>query len=179
VCVSSPSGRQVGRDPRRPLHPGVALLPRQGEHLRRRPRPVDQLALEPLQPQPPLLRLEDLVGGARLQEARAAGGDRLGAMWITALTSVSRTLASAAAGTGRRFGPAFAAGRCCAASVLPAHCRFTLAMSKPPSASRLIRPAASAFRTAVSLTPSASASLRLLVARMAIDVPSQRLNLAR
>ena len=52
------------------------------------------------------------------------------------------------------------------------------AISKPPSASRLIRPAASAFRTAVSLTRSASASLRLLVARMAIGVPSQRLNLS-
>jgi hypothetical protein len=63
--------------------------------------------------------------------------------------------------------------------VLPAHCRFALAMSKPPSASRLIRPVARAFRTAVSLTPKASASLRLLVARMAISVRSQELDLAR
>jgi hypothetical protein len=106
-------------------------------------------------------------------------GQRLGDTRITVLLQclADALLSSAAAGTGRR--PAFAAGRCCAASVLPAHCRFTRAMSKPPSGSRLIRPAASAFRTAVSLTPSAWASLRLLVARMAIDVPSQRLNLAR
>ncbi len=55
----------------------------------------------------------------------------------------------------------------------------TSAMSKPPSASRLIRPAASAFLTAVSLTPRAPASWRLLVARMAISVPSQQLNLDR
>jgi hypothetical protein len=69
--------RQVRRHPRRPLHPGIALLPRQGEDLRRCPYPVDQLTPEPREPQLALLCLEHLVGRPYLEEARAPGRRRL------------------------------------------------------------------------------------------------------
>jgi hypothetical protein len=69
--------RDHRRHPRRPVDPRIPLVPRQLEHLRHGPGPVDQLALEPLQPQPALLGLEHLVDGARLHEGHATGRDRL------------------------------------------------------------------------------------------------------
>jgi hypothetical protein len=63
---------------------------------------------------------------------------------------------------------------------------FALVPDEEPRPSKLVASgqraaasdAATALRTAVSLTPSAWASLRLLLVRMAIGVPSQRLNLS-
>ena len=67
---------ELGGDQRRgagrPVHPGVAGLAGEPEHQRLGARPVDQLALQPRELQPPLLRLQHLVGSLRLQEGGAA-----------------------------------------------------------------------------------------------------------
>jgi hypothetical protein len=60
------------RGARGPGHPGIALLAREPEHQRLGPRPVDELALQLLEPAAPLLRLQHLVRGLGLQEGRAA-----------------------------------------------------------------------------------------------------------
>jgi hypothetical protein len=87
--------------PRGPGDPGIALLARQPEHQRLGPRPVDQLALQLLEPDAPLLRLQHLVRGLGLQEGRAAA-DRGRARPCS--RSVSPTAATAASGTGFSFG---------------------------------------------------------------------------
>src|SRR5699024_9671435 len=65
-------GGDQGRGTGRPVHPGVAGLSRQPEHQRLGASAIDELALELLELQPPLLRPQPLVGGPRLQEGRAA-----------------------------------------------------------------------------------------------------------
>ena len=71
---------ELGGDQRRgagrPVHPGVAGLAGEPEHQRLGAGAVDQLALQLLELQPPLLRLQHLVGGLRLQEGGAAAGGR-------------------------------------------------------------------------------------------------------
>ena len=50
VRADAEIGRHHRRHPCRPAGPGVALLSRQAEHQRRGARPVDQFALQLLQP---------------------------------------------------------------------------------------------------------------------------------
>ena len=73
VGADAEIGRHHRRHPRRPAGPGVTFLPRQPEHQRDGTGTVDQLAAEFLQPHLALLRLQHLVGGARLQVRHAAG----------------------------------------------------------------------------------------------------------
>ena len=67
-------GRHQGRDPRRPVDPGIALLARQSEHQRSCLGAIDQFASAFLQPQPRQMRLGDLMRGARLDERQIAAG---------------------------------------------------------------------------------------------------------
>ena len=68
--------RHQCRDPCGPVRPRIALLSRQSENKRRRPRAVDDLALHALQTQTPFLSLQHLVGGLRLKEGGPAGSRR-------------------------------------------------------------------------------------------------------
>ena len=76
VRADAEIGGHHRRDPRRPAGPGVPLLARQAEHQRDGSGPVDHLALQLLQPDAAFLRLQHLVGGARLQIRHAAGHRR-------------------------------------------------------------------------------------------------------
>jgi hypothetical protein len=61
-------GRDHRRHPRRPVDPGIALVPGEPEHLRHGLGPVDQLTFHALQANPPLLGFEHLVRSPRLYE---------------------------------------------------------------------------------------------------------------
>jgi Protein of unknown function (DUF3489) len=61
-------GRDHRRHPRRPVDPGIALVPGQPKNLRHCLRPVDELPLHLLQAQTALLSLQNLVRGPGLHE---------------------------------------------------------------------------------------------------------------
>ena len=69
-------GRHQRRRARRPVHPCVPNFPRQAEHQRQRPGPLDQLPLQLLEPDAPFLRFQHLVCGLGLQKGRAAAHRR-------------------------------------------------------------------------------------------------------
>ena len=162
VCIACALNAEIGRHQRRhpcrPAGPGIALLARQAEHQGRGPGPVDQLALERLQPHLPFLRLQHLVGGARLQIGHAAGRHR------RRQALVAQGLRDRVDGGLRdRAQRWLCRRRCIEGSVACARRASDPAASIEPSACSTSRPETRAFCTAPRETPACAAYSRSLM----------------